>query len=196
MDLETEGLNLLQSRPWEIAWSIHHGYKLIESNQFFLKWDKLNVSAGAARATNFNPFKVEKEGKDPKEIVDLFCEYLFNKDYLIVGANILGYDCMIFNSARKLLGYSTDYSYLNRCYDTVALAKAYKQNINRRNGEDFLAWQYKLLNTKVKGLKTSNSVMYKELTGKEIDSTKIHSGIYDIQLTMEVFFELMKKMEI
>ncbi|MDO8610074.1 MAG: hypothetical protein Q7R95_05970 [bacterium] len=196
-DLETSGLNLNFDLPWEIAWSIHHGYKLIENRQYFLKWPGgLKVSDGAARVTNYNPFKIEQEGKEPKEIIDIFCKFLFNKEHIIVGANILGYDCMILNSARKLLGYSTDYSYLERCYDTVALAKAYKQNTQFKKEDNFLAWQYRLLNTKVKGLKTSNSTMYKELTGNEIDHTKLHSGIYDIGLTTTVFFELMKKTEI
>lgn len=193
-DCETEGLNLFYSKPWEISWAVYENYKELESHQYFLKWPGLKVSPSAARVTNFNPFVVERDGKEPSEIIDLFSEYLYNPEYLSIGANILGYDSMIINSARQQLGYKSDFSFISRCYDTVALAKAYKQNLKLKEGEDFIAWQYKLLNTRVKGLKTSNSVMYKELTGKEIDTNSLHSGKYDVKLTTEVFYELIKRL--
>ncbi len=196
-DQETEGLSLLYSRPWELSWLVYHGYQETENHQYFLKWPGgLKVSAGAAKVTNYNPLKIEKEGKNPKEIIDLFWDkYLMNNEYKVLGANLLGYDCMILNSARRMLGYETDYSYLNRCYDTVALAKSLKLNLPFRKSDNFLAWQYKMLNIKAKGVKTSNSTMYKELTGKEIDRNLIHSGIYDCAITTSVFFELVKRME-
>ncbi len=58
-----------------------------------------------------------------------------------------------------------------------------------------MPFQYRMLSTKQKGLKTSNSVMAKEL-GMIADDSKIHQAGFDIEMTAYVFFELIKKMEI
>src|ERR1017187_1956072 len=157
-DCETEGLNLKRSKPWEISWSIYHGEKLVEEHQHFLKWPNLKVSIGAAKATGFNPENINKFGEDPKKIIDLFDKYIYNKEYKIIGANILGYDIYIHNLSRNLLGYKTDYSYLDRIYDTNILSKIWKLGLKiPENKEDFLEFQFKVGSIIQKGLKTNNA---------------------------------------
>ena len=50
-DTETEGLNLIKSRPWQVAWIIAEGDKIISRNDRFIHWPNLNVSEGAAKVT-------------------------------------------------------------------------------------------------------------------------------------------------
>ena len=37
-DFETEGLNLIKSRPWQIAWTVYEGNKKIKANNKFLAY--------------------------------------------------------------------------------------------------------------------------------------------------------------
>lgn len=195
-DFETESLSLVNARPWEIAWDVYNGYKKVESHQYYLNWKDLNVCKGAAEATNFNMERVRKEGKDPKEIVDLFNTYLYNKEYNIVGHNILGYDSYIHNTCMLELGYKTDYSFIKRIYDTLPLARAYRLNMKiPEKKEDFLAFQYSMLNIFKKGLKCKNSELAKEF-GYYVDENLVHGGSYDSSLTWGVFINLVKRMDI
>ena len=53
-DVETEGLNLVHSKPWQIAWIVCQGDKVLEKFDFYIKWDDLKVSEDAARITGFS----------------------------------------------------------------------------------------------------------------------------------------------
>jgi hypothetical protein len=195
-DVESEGLNLLKSRPWEIAWTVYHGYNKIESHQHFVKWHELNVSIGAAKATGFNPAIIEEKGENPKDVIDLFDNYIYNKEYKLITANGLGFDTYIHNLSRKLLGYKTDYSYLDRMYDILSMGRAYRLGIKPpEEKKDFLAWQYRLLQIFQKGLKCKNAELAREF-GFEVDESKLHIGAYDCELTAFSFFNLIKKIDI
>lgn len=195
-DFETESLSLFHAKPWEIAWDVYNGYTKVESHQYYLNWKELEVSKGAADATGFNIDKVRKEGKDPRFVIDLFNKYLYNKEYKICGHNILGYDSYVHNTSMLELGYKTDYSYINRIYDTLPIARAYRLGIKTPdNKEDFLAWQYRLLGIRTKNLKCKNFELAREF-GIEVDESKLHGAQFDISLTAPVFFNLIKKIDI
>ena len=53
-DTETEGLNLVTSKPWQLAWIEAEGKKITKKQNRFLMWEDLNVSEDAARFTGFN----------------------------------------------------------------------------------------------------------------------------------------------
>ena len=53
-DTETEGLNLVTSKPWQLAWIEAEGKKITKKQNRFLMWEDLNVSEDAARVTGFN----------------------------------------------------------------------------------------------------------------------------------------------
>ena len=59
-DTETEGLNLIKSRPWQVAWIIAQGDKIISRNDRFIHWPNLNVSEGAAKVTGFSMKEYKK----------------------------------------------------------------------------------------------------------------------------------------
>ncbi len=195
-DLETESLNTCLARPWQLGFQIYHGNKLIEEKETFINWKDINVSKGAADATGFDKKKVELYGREPKEVLDRFNKYLYNPEYKILGHNILGYDIFIHNVWMNELGYKTDYSYIDKIYDTLPLSRAYKAGFKiPQDKKDFLAFQYRLLNYYPKGLKASNSVMAKEF-GMEVDEKSLHGALYDCKLTSFTFFNLIKKLDI
>ena len=63
-DTETEGLNLITSKPWQIAWIECEGKKVVKKHNRFIKWDNLNVSPEAARVTGFNRNHYESVAED------------------------------------------------------------------------------------------------------------------------------------
>ncbi len=195
-DTETESLNLGRARAWEIGWVIYDGQDKIEEHQHYLKWPNLNVGKGARDVTGFSDELIDREGKEPKLVIDLFDSYIYNPEYLLIGANILNFDLYVHNTCRRNLGYKTDYSYLNRCYDTNSLAKAYKlQHKIPEKKEDFIPFQYRMSTIHKKGLKTSNSAMAKEF-GMILDEKRLHQAIYDIEVTFFNFIKLVYALEI
>lgn len=190
LDFETTGLHLLRSQPWDVSWHIHHGKNFVERHQYFFKIPNLKISEGAARVTGFNQKVLDEKGRDPKYIIDLLDSYLYNPEYIIVAANILNYDIFIHNAARLNLGYKTDYSYIDRIIDTNAISKSYfLQRKPPEDKKDFLPFQFRMQNFKQKGLKSSNATMAKEF-GIALDETKLHGADYDVEITKEVFFNL------
>ena len=195
-DTETEGVSLSKSRPWEIGWNIYHGYKKIEEHQFYLKWPDLNVSEGAARVTGFKMSNIEQFGKNPKEVIDLFDSYLYNTEYKLITTNGLGFDSYIHNVSRLQLGYKTNYSYIERMYDNDSLSRAYKLGIKVPDEkEKFLPFQYSMSSIIKKGMKTNNAAMAKEF-GVVVDESKLHTASYDIDITFQVFVNLIRKLDI
>jgi DNA polymerase III alpha subunit (gram-positive type) len=198
-DFETESLSLTNARAWDMAWDVYHGTNRVERHQHYLNWKDLNVSKGAADATGFDKDKlalVRKDGKNPKDVIDLFNKYLYNTDYFIVGYNNLGYDSYVHNTQMLNVGYKTDYSFIYRSYDTLPIARCYR--LNKKVPEDkadFLAWQYSYLNITLKNLKCKNFEVAKEF-GYNVVEDQLHGAQYDISLTAFSFFNLIKKMDI
>ena len=52
-DTETEGLNLVKSRPWQIAWLVAEGDKIISRTDRFIQWPALNLSEGLPELRGF-----------------------------------------------------------------------------------------------------------------------------------------------
>lgn len=188
-DFETESLSLGYARPWQLYFAIYNGYNLTEEYNYYIKWDDLNVSRDAARITRFDPAKVEREGKDPKEVLNTFNSYLYNNDYFVIGANVFGYDCYIHNIFQSLCRIETNYNWLNRLYDTNCLSKAYRLGIKAPENENLLIWQYKLNNFIRKGMKTSVKAMADEFK-LEYDENNLHDAVFDTKLTWEIFKKL------
>ena len=75
LDFETEGLNLLYSRPWQVGFVLAQGNNILEKYNYFIKWDNIQLSAGAAFITNFNINEYNKVAQNPKEILSIFEDY-------------------------------------------------------------------------------------------------------------------------
>lgn len=196
-DFETCGLNLgsLSNKPWQLAFLVIENGKISERVDYWLKWDNLKVSAGAARVTGWTAQAYKKKAVDPHEPLRHFEKYLYDPSYIKVGHNVLGFDVYIHGIYRRLLGKLPDYSYLSELIDTLSLAKAIKNNIQYDVSEDFLSWQYKLNDFINKKVKTSLTQVCKDYD-IDFDPKKLHNALYDIEKNYEVFKKMIWDIEI
>ena len=193
-DTETESLNLYFARPWEVGFALFDVNGIKEFHNYQIKWDNLNVSAGARFVTGFSDSEYAEKAEDPKKILEIFEKYLYNPKYIKLGHNWLGFDAYIHNTWRRLMGAKSDYSYLHQTFDTNCLQKAYKLEI-KPDQDNLLAWQYRLVNKRVKGLKTGIDACCREF-GIPIDESRRHEAKYDCELNIEVFKKQLWKIEI
>jgi DNA polymerase III epsilon subunit-like protein len=196
-DFETCSLNLgsLENKPWQLAFLIIENDKIKESCNYWIKWDKLNMSKEAAQITGWTKRKYEKNAVDPKAPLEHFEKYLYDDDYIKLAHNGLGFDIYIHSIYRQLMGMKPDYSYLNRVIDTNCLAKSVKCEIDYDKNIDLLAWQYKLCHHIKRGVRTSLKQCCKDYD-IPFDPKKLHDAMYDIQKNYEVFKKLIWDVEI
>ena len=184
-DTETEGLNLIKSRPWQIAWILAEGNNIIAKCDRFIHWPNLNVSEGAAKVTGFSMKEYNKKSLAPNKVWEEFSEVLFDKRNLIVGQNLLGFDVYMVDVWRRAMSRDLNQEYINRIVDTKALATAIAKEIPY-NGENFISWQYRLLNYRERGLKTSQGFLLKKYDIPH-DPKKLHDAMYDIEMNFKIF---------
>lgn len=193
-DTETEGLNLIRSRPWQVAWLVVEGGKILEKHDMFLDWPKLDVSAGAAKITGFTMKEYNKRKESPRKVWEKFSKHLYDKDTFIVGQNLLGFDVYMVNIWRELMKLETDYSYVERIIDTRALAVAIAKDIPV-DKDDFISWQYRLINHRERKLKTSQAFLLKKYS-IDHDPKRLHDALYDIEMNFKVFRKQLFDLEI
>lgn len=184
-DTETEGLNLINSRPWQVAWILAEGDKVLEKHDLYIKWEDLNISDEAAKITGFSKQAYDRRSLDPKDVFDKFSKYLNDENNLIIGQNLLGFDIYMVNIWRKAIGLSSDYSFINRIIDTKSIATAIAKEIPVQK-DNLLSWQYRLLNHKEKGLKTSQATLLKRYDIPH-DPKRLHDAMYDIEMNFRIF---------
>lgn len=193
-DTETEGLNLIRSRPWQVAWLVVEGDKILEKHDMFLDWPNLDVSAGAAKITGFTMEEYNKRKENPRKVWEKFSEHLYDKDTRIVGQNLLGFDVYMVNIWRELMKLEADYSYVERIIDTRALAVAIAKDIPV-DKDDFISWQYRLINHRERKLKTSQAFLLKKYN-IDHDPKRLHDALYDIEMNFKVFRKQLFDLEI
>lgn len=187
-------LNLFYGRPFEIAYSIYRGLEKQSEFCSYLKWDNMNISEDVKRITKFNEATWKEKAVHAKEIFPQFHNFIYDEEYIIAGANILGFDAILLSNLLKELGLRYDYSYLNRCYDANPLFKAYKLGIKPDN-ENLLAWQFSINSIVRRGLKSNVGLIAKEF-GIECNEEMRHNALYDIDIEAKNFFELIKRIEV
>lgn len=193
-DTETEGLNLVKSKPWQAAWIVAEGSKVIKKYDKLIKWDDLKVSKDAARITGFDKKHYEDNAEDPRSVWNEFSKYLFDDSYLIVGQNLLGFDVYMIDVWRKLIGEPLNQDYINRIIDTKAIATAIAKEspVDKAN---FIYWQYRWLNYRERGLKTSQLTLLKKY-GIDFDQKRLHDALYDIEMNLEIFHKQLYDIEL
>lgn len=184
-DTETESLNLAKSRPWQLSWSIAEGNKIIKNEDRFIYWDDLKMSDGAAKITRFDRAAWAKKSEDPKKVVNDFDKYLYNEDYIIIGANLLGFDVYQHNNLRRGVGLETDYSYVNRILDVQSVQKGIYLGI-KSIPEDRTGWNFQMQNFRQRGLKTSVKHLC-SVYEIPYDEARAHDAIYDNELVFSIF---------
>ena len=193
-DTETEGLNLVTSRPWQVAWLLVEGDTIIDKHDYYIHWPNLNVSEGAARVTGFSYKEYSKKSLPPNTVWEKFSKDLYDENNLIVGQNLLGFDVYMVNVWRKLMGLGGNYSYVKRIIDTKSLATAIAKQIPVER-ENLIAWQYRLLNHRERGLKTSQATLLKKYN-IDHDPKRLHDALYDIEMNFKVFRKQLFDLEI
>ena len=193
-DTETEGLNLIRSRPWQVAWLVVEGGKILEKHDMFLDWPNLDVSAGAAKITGFTMEEYNKRKESPRKVWEKFSKHLYDEDTFIVGQNLLGFDVYMVNIWRELMKLEADYSYVERIIDTRALAVAIAKEIPV-DKDDFISWQYRLINHRERKLKTSQAFLLKKYN-IDHDPKRLHDALYDIEMNFKVFRKQLFDLEI
>ena len=188
-DFETCDLNLLSShnKPWQLSYIIDNGQKIISQHDCYIYWKDLKLSEEARKITKFNDEKYKSLAKDPKKILIDFEKYLYDENYIIIGQNLLGFDVYIHNIYRKLLGFDSDFSYINRIYDTNCVAKAIKKDMAPpSNKKDFIYWEYRLNDFRQKNMRTSIKAQLKQYK-IDFDENKLHDSLYDVQMNFKIF---------
>ena len=194
-DTETEGLNLVTSKPWQLAWIETEGKKIKKKQNRFLMWEDLNVSEDAARVTGFNYESYAQKAEDPTIIYKHFIDLISQDDVIIVGQNLLVYDIYILGVIARQLGFNIDYSFVDRIFDTKAIATALAKGNKNPDKEDFISWQLKWLNYRERGLKTNQKYLL-EYYDIDFDAKKLHDALYDIEKNFEIFLKQIWELEI
>jgi DNA polymerase III epsilon subunit-like protein len=190
VDCETESLNLLRSRPWQLAWIEAVGKKIIARHERYIWWPDLKVSEEAARITGFDYGKYKRLAVSPEEVISEFWPVLENKENKIIGQNILGFDVYMLNSLRKSCGQEACFSYIRRVLD-MSIAK----EVKTVESDDLISWQYRWLNYREKGIKTSQAHLLKHYEIPH-DPSKLHGALYDIEMTFNIFQKQIYDIEI
>lgn len=193
-DTETEGLNLVHSKPWQIAWIVAQGDNIIEKFDIYIKWNDLKVSDGAAKVTGFSNEYYKRNAIDAKEAFNKFSKYLYDPQYKLIGQNVLGFDVYMINIWRKLIGLKTDYSFIDRIIDTRCLAMAIAKQIPVKK-DDLISWQYRLLNHRDKSVKASQLALLKKYS-IDFDEKKLHDALYDVEMTYKIFKKQLFEIEL
>ena len=194
-DTETEGLNLVTSRPWQLAWIEAEGKKITKKQNRFLMWDDLNVSEDAAKITGFDKKDYLSKAEDPAVVFKEFMDLISQDDVIVVGQNILGYDLYILGVIARNLNVKINYSFAKRCFDTKAIATAIAKDNKNPDKEDFLAWQLRYLHYREKGLKTNQKFLL-QYYDIDFDEKKLHDALYDIEKNFEIFQKQIWELEI
>ena len=192
-DTETEGLNLIDSRPWQISWMLAEGSRIVKVKDEYLHFPDLRIGPDVQRITKFSWTAYNMRKRSPKEVWAEFKQDLFNDKYIIVGQNLLGYDVYILAILQQLLGEKPDYSYMDRIYDTRCIGKAFRENLAKPQNSDMLSWQYKIMHDRTLKSKASQLQLLKTL-GIDFVESKLHDAAYDNEMCFKVFCELKKRM--
>lgn len=187
LDCETLNLclNSCHNLPWQIGMIKVKGDKAVATKDFHIKWDThLKISADAARITKFNPKVLEKKGLPPEEVFPTIEDWLDNCDY-IIGHNFLGFDLYLLKDLYKYMG--KPYRHLvEKVIDTNCLAKGLKIGNYYKPGDSLLEYQYKMYNTRKRGVKTNLISLGKEYEIKH-DYDNLHDAIVDLELNVKVW---------
>jgi|TARA_R100000995_G_C3463124_1_gene114208 DNA polymerase III epsilon subunit-like protein len=193
-DTETEGLNLHSSKTWQLSWIVCQGKNVIETHDKFIKHKELNIPEVVRKLTGFDWDKYNQKAESLISVWSQFEQYLFDPQYIVVGQNLLGFDVYMISHLQRMLGQEPDYSYLPRIYDTRALGKAYREELDKPK-RDFLGWQYKIMNDRSLKAKVSQNQLLK-FFDIDFEEDKLHDALYDIKMCYEIFLKLKKHMDL
>ena len=190
IDCETFNLclNKCHNLPWQIAMLKVNGNNTAALKDYLIKWDtNLKIGAEAARITRYSQTKMDKEGVSPEEVFPTIKDWLDNADY-IVGHNVLGFDIYLIKALYEYMG--EDYRHLTtKVIDTNCIARGVKYDLPYKTEDDFTCYQYKILNTRRKGVKSSLTALGREFD-IDHDYENLHNALVDLELNLKVWNKL------
>jgi DNA polymerase III epsilon subunit-like protein len=196
IDCETLNLclNYCHNLPWQIAMIKVKGDKIIDSKDFYVKWQtKLKITEEAARITRYSQATVDKKGIAPEKIYPTIKQWLDDADY-IVGHNILGFDIYLIKGLYEHMGDS--YKHLtHKIIDTYAIAKGIRSERYYDSKTDFLEYQYQITSQIIKGIKTNLTAVGKYYD-IEHDYANLHNALVDLELNVKVWNKLKWEIDI
>ena len=193
-DLESNSLNLFFARPFDISFVIYHGYQKVEEKQFYVKWPGYKINEELAKKVHYNKEVIDKVGLAPKRAMEIVNEYINGKYDIISGNNLLNYDSMVLYNSCKEVGTNLGYQWLRKIYDCNSIFKGMKRNL-KPDFDNFLSWQLSQNNFVQRGLKSNVAYICNEF-GIQYNSEELHGSIADSRLSAQIFFELIKKVEL
>lgn len=204
IDTETRHLNTSHriedhnsNRVWQISWIEAIGTKIIKEHDYNVDVPNLNLSDLVAKLTHFDYFNYNKLKKPADIVWAQVKKYLYDQDYIIVGQNVIGFDCPMFGVLARQAGEKLDYSlFYDRMYDTRAFGLAYKNNIEKPQKGSILEWQFKILNDKSLKGKVSQTALMKDLGITSSDEGSRHSSLTDCRDTLNIFNQLKKRLKL
>ena len=141
----------------------------------------------------FGNVRPNKNGKEPKDVFPIIKKWLDGADY-IVGHNIIGFDIYLIKEMYKMFG--EDYKHLvPKLIDTNCIARGVKMEIPYKPEEDFTEYQYRIVNTRRKGVRSSLTALGKEFN-IDHDYDKLHNAIVDLELNLKVWNKLKYALEL
>lgn len=187
LDCETYNLclNKCGNLPWQISFIEVRGEEILKKHDYYIKWNNdLQISERAKEITRFNEKEYLRLAVSAEEMEPILTRSIKECDY-VVGHNLLGFDLYVLRAFYQTLGKDWDF-FSDKIIDTLALARAIKLNIAIPENSNLQLFNYKLLNKKIKNLKTSLGVFGKEL-GIEHDYANLHNAICDLELNIKVW---------
>ena len=196
IDCETYNLclNFCHNVTWQVSMLETDGTKKTDERDYYIKWDTdFKISDDAKRITRYEDNFVQENGKTVKQTVPTIQKWLDKADY-IVGHNILGFDIYLIKELYKLHG--EDYKPLiPKVIDTNCIARGIKMEIPYRAGEDFTEYQYRIYNTRRKGIRSNLTALGKEF-GIDHDYANLHNALVDLDLNLKVWNKLKYSLEL
>ena len=190
IDLETLNLclNFAQNLPWQVAMIKTTGGAIDAERDLLIKWNTdLRISHEAKVITRYPEDKIRDFGLSFDEVFPQMEEWLEAADY-IVGHNTLGFDIYLIKEMYRLNGKKITHL-VDKFLDTNCLAKGIKFGIPKMPKETLLEYQYKLLDTRRKGVKTNLTALGKEYK-IDVDYENLHQALNDLHLNLMVFNKL------
>lgn len=194
-DAESQRVNTMQANlPFQWAFVKTVKGKVLERHNHYLKWPNYRMSAGAAQITRFQQSWVDN-GEDPQAVLEAWEKDALDPNVLLAGHNLLAFDVPLWMLWRRELGLPPIWrQVIPRVLDSHLLARAYKLGL-KPDRDNLAAWFYKVYNHRVKDIKTNLTVMGKEL-GIDFDESRMHDGMYDIEVNVAVLWKLINMVEI
>ena len=196
IDCETYNLclNFCHNVTWQVSMLETDGTKKTDERDYYIKWDTdFKISDDAKRITRYDDNFVQENGKTLEQTVPTIQKWLDKADY-VVGHNILGFDIYLIKELYKLHG--EDYKPLvPKIIDTNCIARGIKMEIPYRAGEDFTEYQYRIYNTRRKGIRSNLTALGKEF-GIDHDYANLHNALVDLDLNLKVWNKLKYSLEL